>query len=112
MVKMPDVTKTEIGRRMYQLHKEKGVEKIIEKMRRNIGPEWKAFTGDEIHLLERLLSAAWANIEQSKWDQIQFSRMSKDDVRRVLDVGKYTDLDKTPQHAVVGEIENVLLSVK
>ncbi len=109
---MPDVTKTEIGRRMYQLHKEKGVEKIIEKMRHNVGPDWKSFSGDEIRLLERLLSAAWANIEQSKWDKIQFSRVSKDDVRRILDVGKYTDLDKAPQHAVVGEVEKVLLAVK
>ena len=109
---MPDVTKTEIGRRMYQLHKEKSVEKIIEKIRDNIGHDWKSFTGDEIHLLERLLSAAWANIEQSNWDKIQFSRMSKDDVRRILDVGKYIDLDKTPQHALVAEVEKVLLSVR
>ena len=109
---MPDVTKTEIGRRMYPLHKEKSVEKIIEKMRNNVGPDWKSFTGDEIHLLERLLSAAWANAEQSKWDKIPFSRISKDDVRRILDVGKYIDLDKTPQHTVVAEVEKVLFAVK
>jgi hypothetical protein len=86
------------------------VERIIEKIRTNIGPEWKSFTGDEIHLLERLLSAAWANMEQSAWEKIDFSRVSKDDIRRILDVGKYMDLDKTPQHTIVEEIGKILLA--
>jgi hypothetical protein len=49
-------------------------------------------------------------MEQSAWEKIDFSRVSKDDIRRILDVGKYMDLDKTPQHTIVEEIGKILLA--
>jgi hypothetical protein len=108
---MPDVSKEEIGRRMFQLHKDKSVERVIQKVKDNIGPEWKSFTEDEVRLLERLLGMAWANLEQSTWVKIPFASMTKEDIKRILNVGKCIDLEKTSQRTVVDNLQKVLLTV-
>ena len=108
---MPDVSRTEIGRRMFQLQKEKAVEKVIEKIRQNIGSEWKTFSEKDVHLLERLLEAAWVNMEKAAWEKIRFNKCSKEDVQRILSVARGIDIEKTSQHAVAEEVEKVLVTV-
>jgi hypothetical protein len=108
---MPDVSRTEIGRRMFQMHKEKMVEQAIEKIRLNIGSEWKSFSEKDVHLLERLLEAAWINIDKAAWEKIPFGKCSQEDVRRILSVGRDIDLEKTSQHEVAEELKKVLMTI-
>ena len=108
---MPDVSRTEIGRRMFQLQKEKAVEKVIEKIRQNIGSEWKTLLTADVHLLERLLEAAWVNTDKAAWEKIRFATCSKEDVQRILSVARSIDLEKTSQHAVAEEVEKVLVTI-
>ena len=107
---MPDVSKEEIGRRMFQLHKDKSVEKVIQKIKDNIGPDWKSFSEDEVRLLERLLGTAWTHFEQSSWEKIPFASMKKEDVRRIITVGKCIDIEKTPQGTVIEKLRDVLMT--
>jgi hypothetical protein len=109
---MPDITKTDIGRRMYQLHKEKNVERIIEMMRQNLGADWKSFSDQDIHMLERLIGDAWVGFDKNLWEKIPFARMTKDDVSHLLAVGKFMDMDKTPRTQVMEDVRNVLLAVR
>lgn len=106
---MPDVTKTDIGRRMYQLHKEKGVEKATAMIRESLGAEWKTLSDADIHMLERLLSEAWAAFDRASWEKIPFGRLGKDDVERVLSIGKFLDIDKAPKTQIKEQLESVLL---
>ena len=108
---MPDVSRTEIGRRMFQLQKEKAVEQVIEKIRQNIGSEWKTLSTADVHLLERLLQAAWVNTDKVAWEKIRFNMCSKEDVQRILSVASGMDLEKTSQHAVAEELEKVLATL-
>ncbi|MEN6611136.1 MAG: hypothetical protein ABFC24_09845 [Methanoregulaceae archaeon] len=85
---MPDVTKTEIGRRMYQLHKDKNVEKAVEKIRGSLGGDWKSFSDEDIETLKIVLAEIWVNTEQVKWDKIPFGRITRDQVRMILSSGK------------------------
>lgn len=107
---MPDITKTDIGRRMYQLHKEKGVEKATEKIRESLGADWKTFSDADIRMLERLLGEAWVSFENTHWEKIPFGRMKKEDVDHVLDIGRFLDLDKAPKTRVLEQLEMVLLA--
>ncbi len=107
---MPDITKTDIGRRMYQLHKEKGVEKATEKIRESLGADWKTFTDADIRMLERLLGEAWVSFDNALWEKIPFGRMGKEDMERIIDIGKFLDLDKAPKTQVLEELEKVLLA--
>jgi len=108
---MPDVSRTDIGRRMFQLQKEKAVEQVIEKIRQNIGSEWKTLSTADVHLLERLLQAAWVNTDKVAWEKIRFNTCSKEDVQRILSVASGIDLEKTSQHEVAEELEKVLATV-
>ena len=108
---MPDVSRTDIGRRMFQLQKEKAVEQVIEKIRQNLRSEWKTLSTADVHLLERLLQAAWVNTDKVAWEKIRFNTCSKEDVQRILSVASGIDLEKTSQHEVAEELEKVLASV-
>ncbi len=108
---MPDVSRTEIGRRMFQIHKEKIIEQIVEKIRLNIGSGWKSFTEKDVHLLERLLEAAWVSFDKAAWEKIRFNTCSQEDVRRILSVGRSIDLEKTSQHEVAEELKKVLVTI-
>lgn len=109
---MTDLTKTDIGRRMYQLHKEKTVERAIEQMRESLGSEWKEIPDADIHMLERLLGEAWVGLDKTIWEKIPFGRMSKGDVIRILDIAHFTDLDHTPKTETLGDLKKILLAVR
>jgi hypothetical protein len=96
---------------MFQLHKGKNVEKAIEKVRRNLGPEWKEFSEEDIHLLERLLGEIWVNMDAKKWENLPFASMKKEDVKRLIGVGKYSDLEKMSHQSVIEGLEKVFLTV-
>ena len=107
---MADITRTDIGRRMYQLHKEKGVEKAVEKIRESMGPEWKTLSDAEIRMLDRLLGEAWVNFDRTVWEKVPFGRMTKADVEQVLNIGKFIDLEKAPRTEIIRALERVLVS--
>jgi hypothetical protein len=107
---MSDITRTDIGRRMYQLQKEKGVEKATEKIRDSLGADWKSFSDADIRMLERLLGDAWVSFDRTLWEKIPFGRMKKEDVEHILDVGRFLDLDKAPKTQVLEQLEKVLLA--
>lgn len=109
---MSDISRTDIGRRMYLLHKEKNVERIIELIRQNPGADWKSYPDADIHLLERLIGDAWVGFDKTLWEKIPFGRMTKEDINRLLDIGRSMDLDRTQKMQVMDDVKSVLLSVK
>jgi hypothetical protein len=108
---MPDVSKEEIGRRMFQLHKDKNVEQVILKVRDTIGADWKSFTQEEVRLFERLLGMGWTHMEKAKWEKIPFATMTKEDVKRILAIARCIDIEKASQQMVVEKVEKALLKV-
>jgi hypothetical protein len=109
---MPDITQADIGRRMYQLDKEKHVERSIGMVRQNLGNEWKSFSGEDIHMLERLIGDVWVGFDRTLWEKIPFGRMTKGDVEHILDIVKFLDMDKTPRTEVLARVQKVLLEVR
>ena len=85
---MPDVSRTEIGRRIFILNKEKHAEMAIEKMRRSLGPGWNVFSMEEITLLRRFLGEAWVYTERSIWDTISFSEVTVGDLTQIVGIGR------------------------
>ena len=108
---MPDVTQTEVGRRMYHLHREKRVEEAIKKIQHGVGPEWRSFTQDDITLLGHLLQCTWNVIDQKIWDDIPFAHMTKEKVQKILTYGTGVGPKKSPEPAAVEEIKKILMAV-
>jgi hypothetical protein len=109
---MPDITQADIGRRMYQLHKEKNVERAIGMLRQNLGADWKRFPDADIHLLEQLIGDVWVGFDRTLWEKILFDQMTREDVDHLLAIGKNMVLDKTPKTQVLEEVRKILLAVR
>jgi hypothetical protein len=108
---MPDVTQAEIGRRMYHIHREKRVEQAIKLMQQGIGPDWRLFSEDEIHLLGHLLQCTWNTIDQKQWDKIPFGKISMGMIREILSRGEGVGPGRNPAPETVAEIKKRLLSL-
>ena len=85
---MPDVSRTEIGRRIFILNKEKHAEAAVEKIRRGCGTDWGSVSMEEISLLRELLGEAWVYTERSVWDKIAFSTISMGDLSQIIGIGR------------------------
>jgi len=108
---MPDVSKTEVGRRLFHVHREKRVEQAIKKMKFGLGPEWRMLTPDEIRILGHLLQCTWNVIDQKVWETIPFARVTKSDIDRILICGEGVCPGNNPSQTAVEEIKNILLTV-
>ncbi len=84
---MPEVSKTEIGRRLFLVHKDKGVENAIKKVRRGLGPDWNHLSEDDITILKRMLGECWVYMDRPAWEKIAFSRLTYADVTAIVRIG-------------------------
>ena len=107
---MPDVSQKEIGKRLYHVHREKMVEESIKKLKLGVGNEWSEFTRDDIELLGHLLQCTWNVIDQKTWENLPFSSLKKDDVRKILAYGGGVGPGRNPDQTAVAEIKKILLS--
>jgi hypothetical protein len=85
---MPEVTKTEIGRRFFKLQKEKQVEKAIEKIRQAQGSEWVLYTQTDIESLKQVLGEVWIFVERDSWEKIAFTKLTGIDIRELIRFGR------------------------
>lgn len=109
---MPDVSQKEVGRRLYHVHREKTVEEAIKKIKHGVGTDWNSFTVDDVNLLSHLLQCTWNVIDQKIWDNLPFSNMTKNDVRKILSHGVGVGPGKNPDQVAIAEIKKVLFSLK
>jgi len=85
---MPEVSKTEIGRRFFKMQKEKQVENALGKIRQAQGPEWSLYASGDIEALKQVLGEVWVFIEREAWDSIAFTRLSGMDLRDLIRIGR------------------------
>jgi len=109
---MSDVSRAEVGRRLYHVHREKRVERAIKLMQQGLGPDWKSLSQDEIHLCGHLLQCTWNVIDQTLWDKIPFARITKKDVQNILSHGEGVGTGRNPSPEAVAEIKKILLSLR
>jgi hypothetical protein len=107
---MPDVSRTEIGRRIFSLQKEKNVEQVIEKIRRNLGDEWKVFSQTDIELLKNILGDAWVFVERDVWEKITFSRLSRMDLFDLIVIGRESKEKEIDERTAVEKALKILMT--
>jgi hypothetical protein len=106
---MPEVSKTEIGRRFFKLQKEKNVERAIEKIRKNMGPDWKLYTQGDYEAMKHIIGEVWVYIDREKWDAISFTKVSRNDLRELIHLGRQA-LDRSiDEHTAVENGSQILL---
>jgi hypothetical protein len=105
---MTDVSRIEIGQRIYQLTKEKSAETALEKIRAHLGMRWGEFDRREIESLKRLLGHAWTCVDCSTWDRIEFHNLSYDDVRKLLNTERWSGDDLVSRKRNSDEVLQIL----
>ncbi|MDI6719756.1 MAG: hypothetical protein QMD46_09115 [Methanomicrobiales archaeon] len=106
---MPEVTSDEIGRRKFQIQKEKAVEVAVEKMRQNLGSAWRFLSASDVDALKYVLGEAWVSIERSTWEKYAFARLTERDVRSLAETGKNLRNRQIGEHAALEEVREILL---
>lgn len=85
---MPQIDNDELGRRVFQLQKEKAVESALEKVRRTLGDHWCHISPSDCEALKSILGETWTSIERAQWASFQFSRLTQGDVAGLTVLGR------------------------
>jgi len=107
---MPEAKDEEVGRRLFQIHKEKAVEVAVEKMRRKMSSEWTLFTSSDIDILKHILGEAWVCIKRTEWEGISFTKLTKNDIQEIIQVAKQVRNKEKAEKIAIDEICNALIS--
>jgi len=107
---MPEAKDEEVGRRLFQIHKEKAVEVAVEKMRRKMLSEWTSFTSSDIDILKHILGEAWVCIKRTEWEGISFTKLTKNDLQEIIQVAKQVRNKEKAEKIAIDEICNALIS--
>jgi hypothetical protein len=109
---MPEVSKTEIGRRFYKLQKEKNVEKAIEKIRQSMGSEWSLYTQGDIEALKYILGECWVFFDRDTWEKISFTRLTGLHLRELISISKNASENILSGQKAVQMSESILFQKK
>jgi hypothetical protein len=107
---MPEARDEEVGRRLFQIHKEKAVEVALEKIRRKMPSEWGSFTSADIDVLKHILGEAWICIKRSEWEGISFSKLTKKDLESIILIAKQVSKNEKPEKIAVDEVCCAIIS--
>ena len=107
---MPEAKDEEVGRRLFQIHKEKAVEVAVEKMRRKMPSEWTSFASSDIDILKHILGEAWVCIKRTEWEGISFTKLTKNDLQGIIQVAKQVRNKEKAEKIAIDEICNALIS--
>ena len=105
---MPEVTDDEVGRRIFQMNKERHVEQSIEKVRRSLGEAWKRFSPDDIELLKYIFGETWVAMERSMWEAISFTRLTRDEVKEIIEIGRKVKKKEMLENDGVKDVSRIL----
>jgi len=101
---MPEAHDEEVGRRLFQIHKEKAVEVALEKIRRKMPSEWKSFTSADIAVLKHILGEAWVCIKRSDWEGISFAKLTQKDLQVIIEIANQVSSKEKPEKIAVDEV--------
>ena len=85
---MPTISSEELGRRRFQVLRDKAAEDALEKIRKSLAAQDEKLTPDENVKVRDALREVWSGIDPVTWQSFSFARLSKDDIRNTLSVGK------------------------
>jgi hypothetical protein len=101
---MPEARDEEVGRRLFQIHKEKAVEVALEKIRRKMPSEWKSFTSKDIDVLKQILGEVWVCIKRSEWEGISFAKLTMNDLQAIIEIANQVSRREKPEKIAIDEV--------
>ncbi len=105
---MSGTTDDNLGRRLFQVQKEKAVEDALEKIRRTTGPEWGLVTASDREILKNILGEVWIAIERPRWSTYSFSKLTITDINSIIALGKEVIAKKSLSEGLLSSLDTIL----
>ncbi|MFA5294576.1 MAG: hypothetical protein WC382_03555 [Methanoregulaceae archaeon] len=108
---MPDVTEDERGRRVFQIKKGMAVEMAVDKIRQNVGEDWKLYSVSDIDLLKYMLGESWISMDRRSWGRCTFSRLVREDLDTIIKIGREVKSQNRLEGDAIREMNEILKKV-
>jgi hypothetical protein len=105
---MSGTTEDNLGRRLFQVQKEKAVEDALEKIRRGMGPEWSLIPVSDSEILKDILGEMWISIDRHRWSTYSFSKLSKEDINSLITLGKKMNIRNALSDEKIKKLDSIL----
>lgn len=103
-----ELSDEDIGIRAFKIKKAKAVERAIERMRSSLGGSWQSLNSEEVEELEWILGELWAYIARDDWDDLRFSKVSIQEVIRILMYGSQLRRHARNSIDILRDVEQVV----
>lgn len=94
----PDTTDEDIGRRAFQLRKEKATERALDRLRQGLKTEWGVLTQHDLADLSWIIGELWAFEKRLDWEDLHFSKLTAEDTRAIIELARA--LQENEHHGV------------
>ena len=101
-------TEEDLGRRRFQIQKEKAVEEAYEKIRRSFGEDWRSFSAEDLNILREVLGEIWINVDRDSWKDYSFSTLSYNEVLALIAIAKEVVNQKVMTREALARLDEVL----
>jgi hypothetical protein len=105
---MSEITDDTLGRRLFQVQKEKAVEDALEKIRHRLGTEWNSVSPSDSAVLKDILGEVWTSIDRHRWGTYSFSKLSKNDISSLIITGKVVKANPPLTNDLLKSLDNIL----
>lgn len=105
---MADITSDELGRKVFQIRKERAVEETVDKIHQSLGDAWMAIPHGDRKIVQDLLGEAWVGIGRAEWGSYAFSRLKEKDLERLIGIGRAWERKEIEESAAIEEVREVL----
>jgi hypothetical protein len=105
---MSHSTEEGLGRRRFQIHKEKAVEDAYEKIRRSFGVDWQVFSDEDCALLREVLGEIWISVDRDCWNDYCFSTLSHADLLSLIAIAKEGLCQKSMTPYALSRLDEIL----
>ncbi len=92
---MSEITNEELGRRRFQIQKEKAVETAYDKIRRATAQGWESLSSQDREILKEVLGDVWTRTDRVRWESYSFSDLLGSDVKALIEIGKKIKTDRS-----------------
>ncbi|MBN2247524.1 MAG: hypothetical protein JW733_02365 [Coriobacteriia bacterium] len=85
---MHDVRQDEsLGIRLYEVNRQRAVDRAIERTRYALGADWHYLTTDDHDTLRWITGELWATTARDEWETFRFSKLDLRAVQRLVSIG-------------------------
>jgi len=105
---MYGTTDDTLGRRLFQVQKEKAVEDALEKIRHKMGTEWNSVSPSDSEVLKEILGEVWTSIDRHQWGTYSFSKLSIHDINSLIIIGKEVKAKPPLTNDLLKSLDNIL----